>query len=49
MAFPTGKSQQAQVHWLLGRSPLAKLDTVYPVVWERILNEKLSGVPVDKR
>jgi hypothetical protein len=49
MAFPRGKSQQAQVHWLLGRTPLAKLDTVYPVVWERILREKLSGVPVEKR
>jgi hypothetical protein len=49
MAMPMGRSQQAQVHWLLGHSPLAKLDAVYPYVWERILNEKLSGVPVEKR
>ena len=49
MALPMHRSQQAQTHWLLGNSPLAKLDTVYPFVWERILKEKLSGVPVENR
>ena len=49
LVLPTSRSQQAQAHWLLGRSPLAKLETVYPFVWERILQEKISGVPVAKR
>jgi hypothetical protein len=47
--LPRHRSQQAQAHWLLGREPLAKLDSVYPVVWTQILNEKLSGLPVEKR
>ena len=42
-------SVQTQAHWLLGRQPLAKLDTVYPIVWTQILNEKLSGLPVGKQ
>jgi hypothetical protein len=46
MAMPMGRSQQQQAHWLLGRNPLAKLETVYPYVWTKILNEKLSGLPV---
>ncbi len=47
--LPRHRSQQAQAHWLLGRDPLAKLDTVYPIVWTQILNEKLSGLPVAKQ
>lgn len=33
-------------HFLLSLRPLAELDELYPVVWEAILNEKLSGLPV---
>ena len=40
---------KAEAHWLLARSPLDKIDTVYPVVWTRILNEQLSGLPVEQR
>jgi hypothetical protein len=47
--MPRGVSQQAQAHWLLATSPLAKIDTVYPIVWETILRERLSGLPVVKR
>jgi hypothetical protein len=49
MYLPKNRSQQAQAHWLLGRQPLAKLETVYPIVWRDILNEKLSGLPVGKQ
>ena len=28
---------------------LAKIDDVYPIVWERILRERLSNLPVAKR
>ncbi len=37
---------QARVSALLAAYPLARLETVYPVVWESILNEKLSAAPV---
>jgi hypothetical protein len=47
--MPRHASQQAQAHWLLARQPLAKLDVVYPIVWVQILNEELSGLPVEKR
>lgn len=47
--LPMGVSQEAQAHWLLAINPLAKIDTVYPIVWERILRERLSGLPVVKR
>lgn len=42
-------SLQAQVHWLLARQPLTKLDRLYPVVWTQVLREKLSGLPVTHR
>jgi hypothetical protein len=48
-AMPRHTSQQAQAHWLLARRPLARLDSISPVVWEQILGERLSGLPVDKR
>ena len=47
--FPHHRSKQSQAHWLLARNPLAKLDSLYPVVWEKILNEKLSDLPVVQR
>jgi hypothetical protein len=47
--LPQGVSQQAQVHWMLAMSPLAPIEEVYPVVWERVLREQLSGLPVVQR
>ncbi len=47
--LPQGASQQAQVHWLLATGPLAPIEDVYPVVWERVLREQLSGLPVVQR
>jgi hypothetical protein len=42
-------SQQAQVHWILAKTPLPQLDRMYPIVWEQVLNEKLSALPVAQR
>lgn len=47
--FPLGRTTQAQACWLLAREPLKKIDRLYPVVWTQILNEQLSGLPVDRR
>ena len=46
--LPRELSIQAQAHWFMGMNPLAKIDLVFPFVWERILNERLSGLPVAK-
>src|SRR5437868_730170 len=35
-----------QVHALLATYPLARLDAVYPVVFEQVLGEKVSTLPV---
>jgi hypothetical protein len=48
-SMPGGVGQQAQVHWLLATNPLAAIDSVYPIVWQRILRERLSGLPVAVR
>ena len=48
-SMPRHLGQQAQVHWLLAREPLPRLETMYPVVWTQVLREKLSDVPVAKR
>jgi hypothetical protein len=47
--MPITSTQQGKAHWLLARSPLIRLDDVYPTVWTQILNEQLSTLPVDKR
>ncbi len=47
--LPRGVSQQGQAHWLLARAPLERLETVYPVVWQDVLGEQLSGLPVAQR
>jgi hypothetical protein len=47
--LPGNLSTQAQAHWYLAMDPLAKIDRVFPFVWERILNEQLSGLPVVQR
>src|SRR5262249_54431808 len=38
--------KQGQVHLLLAGYPLAPLDQAYPVVYQKILGEKVSTVPV---
>jgi hypothetical protein len=37
---------QARVHWLLALYPLVPIDQIYPLVFEKILGEKLSTLPV---
>jgi hypothetical protein len=37
---------QGQIHWLLTTDPLVKIEEVYPTVFEKILGEKLSTLPV---
>jgi hypothetical protein len=46
MPLGKGRPLQAQVHTLLAAYPLVKLEQVYPVVFERILGEKVSTLPV---
>ena len=45
-AMPRNATQQAQAHWLLARSPLPRLETIYPTVWTQVLGERLSALPV---
>lgn len=40
------RGTQAQVHALLAVSPLARLEQLYPVVFEQVLKEKVSTLPV---
>jgi hypothetical protein len=40
---------QGQVHWLLASHPLVKIDQVYPTVFEKILGETLSTLPVNEQ
>jgi hypothetical protein len=47
--LPRLLSRQAQVHWLLAHDTLAPIDRIYPFVWEQILNERLSGLPVAQK
>jgi hypothetical protein len=39
-------NRQARVHWLLALFPLVPIDQIYPVVFEKILGEKVSTLPV---
>lgn len=41
-----GLNNQGQVHLLLASFPLVKIDKVYRVVFEKILGEKISTLPV---
>jgi hypothetical protein len=41
-------SNPARVHLLLATTPLPRLEQVYKVVFEKILNEKISTAPVVK-
>ena len=47
--LPRHVTQQGQTHWLLAKTPLPRLETVYPTVWTQVLNEKLSALPVAQR
>lgn len=47
--LPRDMSTQGQAHWYLAKNPLQKIDTVFPFVWEKILNEQLSTLPVARR
>jgi hypothetical protein len=40
---------QGQVHLLLAHAPLPKLSQLYPIVFEGILKERLSTLPVQAR
>jgi hypothetical protein len=42
-------NQQGKVHLLLALYPLAKLDQAYKVVYEKVLNEKISTQPVEEK
>lgn len=41
-----GLSQQGQVHFLLANYPLVKIENVYKLIFEKVLNEKVSTLPV---
>jgi hypothetical protein len=47
-AMPRNITQQGQAHWLLAKTPLPRLETVYPTVWTQVLGERLSALPVAK-
>jgi hypothetical protein len=41
--------RQAQVHYLLASYPMVKIERIYAVVFEAVLNEKVSTVPVARQ
>ena len=41
-----GLGNQGKVHALLATYPLPKLTDLYPIVWERVLGERVSLAPV---
>ena len=47
--MPLVATQQTKTHWLLAKNPAARLDTIYPRVWQQILGEQLSALPVERR
>ena len=51
LRLPTARAlgTQGQVHLLLAYYPLPRLEQVYPLVFEGILKEKLSTLPVQSR
>jgi len=40
---------QGRVHLLLAQYPMAKIQDIYRIVFEKILNEKVSTLPVQDR
>ena len=47
--LPRHVNQQTQVHWLLATRPLERIGQIYPIVWQEILREQLSNLPVAMR
>ena len=47
--MPRLATQQTQTHWLLATNSASKLATIYPIVWQQILREELSALPVGQR
>jgi hypothetical protein len=47
--MPHDVMPQMQVHWLLATHPLDKLENIYPTVWQDVLHERLSQLPVAMR
>jgi hypothetical protein len=45
---PKGNANQQQVHTLLANSPLIKIEDVYKYVFEKLLNERVSTLPVEQ-
>jgi hypothetical protein len=45
----TPEHQQAEAHRLLATDALAPIEQIYPRIWEGILHEKLSNLPVAQR
>ena len=45
----TLEQKQAETHRLLADQGPAPIEEIYPVVWQRILGEKLSNLPVAQR
>jgi len=41
-----GLGRQDQVHLLLAYNPLPRLEDTYPIVFEQVLGEKVSSLPV---
>jgi len=48
-AEPIPEAEQGQVHLLLAHAPLSRLSELYPIVFEEILQEKTSTLPVKVR
>jgi hypothetical protein len=46
LGMPRGGDRQARVHLLLANYPLAKTDDIYRIVFEQILGQKVSTLPV---
>ena len=46
LGMPRGGDRQGRVHLVLANHPLAKVDSIYRIVFEQILGEKVSTLPV---
>ena len=45
-SYPPALDNQGRIHLLLATAPLPRLEQVYKLVFEKILNEKVSTAPV---
>jgi hypothetical protein len=46
LGMPRGGDRQGRIHLLLANYPLAKTDDIYRIVFEQILGERVSTLPV---